>query len=67
MFVANDKSEALGILERIAKERSFDLILLDDVLAAEIGKGTLAKLKHENPFPTVVEMKTSRIKRVKLS
>ncbi|MEM3892582.1 MAG: V-type ATP synthase subunit F [Thermofilum sp.] len=67
VFVVKEKSEALAILERITREKSFDLVVLDDTLAAELGRGTLARLKHENPFPAIIEMKTSRLKRVRLS
>lgn len=67
VFVVGDRAEAMKILERIVREKSFDLVLLDDALAAELGKGALLRLRYENPFPVVVEMKTSRTQRKKLS
>lgn len=67
VFVASNKAEALELLEKVIRKKEFDLVVLDDALAAELGKGTLSRLKYENPFPAIVELKTQRAKRTNVS
>mgnify|MGYP001772889648 CR=1 FL=1 len=57
VFVVRGRAEAAEVLERIARERSYDLVLLDDAIALELGREFLSRLKYENPFPAIVELK----------
>lgn len=60
VYVASGAAEALGVLEGILREKRFDLVLLDDVLAKEIGKSKLSEIKYKHPLPAIVELKTAR-------
>jgi len=67
VYVAGDAAEALGMLEEILRRREFDLILLDDVLAKEIGRSKMSEIKYKHPLPAIVELKTARSRVTSLS
>jgi len=60
VYIVKGAVEALGLIESIIRERSFDLVLLDDVVAKEIGKSRLSEIKYKHPLPAIVELKTAR-------
>ncbi len=63
VYVVAGPQEALRIIEEVVRKRDVDLLLVDDVLASQIGKSRLAEIKYRSPFPAIIELETNRVPR----
>ncbi len=67
VYIADCAAEALRVLEDIMRKREFDLVLLDDILAKEIGRSKLGEIRYKHPLPAIVELRTTRSRATSLS
>jgi len=67
VYIVGNAAEALEMLEKILRGREFDLVLLDDVLAKDIGRSKLSEIRYRHPLPAIVELRTARSRATSLS
>jgi len=61
VYVVSGAQEALKVIDEVVRKMDVDLLLVDDVIANQIGKSKLTEIKYRNPFPAIVELETNRV------